>query len=173
MRYSFGLVFEGEREPEPLSEKHANVLVRPPKLYLGGLAGGCLLELLWPLGPGLAGGALRPVIIGIALALIGGAVIWKAFQQFADAGTTIPVDEPTDALVMHGLYGWSRNPVYIGLTIIYTGLSIALTTGWALLLLPILLMVMNRGVIAAEEAYLSEGFGQPYLDYMKKVPRWL
>lgn len=173
MRYSLSLLIQGEREPDPLSECHANVLVRPPNLYLGGLASGCLLELLWPLGPGLAGGTLRPIIIGLGLAVIGIVIIWKAVRQFADAGTTIPVDEPTDALVTHGLYNWSRNPIYIGLTIIYAGLSIALTSGWALLVLPVLLMIMNKGVIEAEEAYLSQEFGAPYLEYKEKVPRWL
>jgi protein-S-isoprenylcysteine O-methyltransferase Ste14 len=156
-----------------LSENHADVLVRPPNLYLGGLIASCLLELLWPLGPGLAAGNLRPVIIGLVLSVIGAGMIWKAVRQFTDAGTTIPVDEPTDALVTHGLYGWSRNPIYVGLTTIYVGLSIALTTGWALLVLPILLMVMSRGVIDTEEAYLSQEFGTPYKEYKEKVPRWL
>lgn len=156
-----------------MSENHADVLLRPPNLYLGGLIAACLLELLWPLGPGLAGGNLRPVIIGLVLTVIGAGMIWKAIRQFTDAGTTIPVDEPTDALVTHGLYGWSRNPIYVGLTTIYVGLSIALTTGWALLFLPILLAVMNRGVIEAEEAYLSREFGTPYKEYKEKVPRWL
>lgn len=156
-----------------MSERHANVLVRPPNLYLGGLVTGCLLELLWPLGPGLAGGTLRPVIIGLGLAAIGVAIAVKAFRQFADAGTTLPVDEPTDALVTHGIYNVSRNPIYIGLTIFYVGLSIALTTGWALLVLPFVLAVMRKGVIEPEEAYLRQEFGASYLEYKEKVPRWL
>ena len=156
-----------------MSENHANVLVRPPNLYLGGLVAGCLLELVLPLGPGLAGGTLRPVIIGLGLAAIGIAIVWKAIRQFADAGATIQVDEPTDALVTHGLYSWSRNPIYIALTLIYVGLSIALTTGWALLFLPLVLGVMQKGVIEREEAYLSREFGEPYMDYSDRVPRWL
>jgi len=156
-----------------LSENHANVLVRPPNLYLGGLVAGCLLELVLPLGPGLAGGTLRPIIIGLGLAAIGIAIVWKAIRQFADAGATIQVDEPTDALVTHGLYSWSRNPIYIALTLIYVGLSIALTTGWALLFLPLVLGVMQKGVIEREEAYLEQEFGTPYLEYKNKVPRWL
>jgi protein-S-isoprenylcysteine O-methyltransferase Ste14 len=166
-------MYQGERGPEPVSERHANVLVRPPNLYLGGLALGCLFELLLPLGPGLAGGKLRPIIIGLGLAAIGVVIIWKAIRQFVDAGTTIPVDEPTDALVTHGLYNWSRNPIYIGLTVIYVGLSIALTTGWALLFLPVVLGVMQKGVIEREEAYLQKKFGAPYEKYKEKVPRWL
>lgn len=156
-----------------MSECHANVLVRPPNLYLGGFVAGCLFELLLPLGPGLAGGTLRPVIIGIGMAVIGVVIIWKAIRQFTEAGTTIPVDEPTDALVTHGLYSLSRNPIYIGLTIIYVGLSISLTTGWALMFLPVLLVVMRRGVIEPEEAYLQKEFGAKYHEYKEKVPRWL
>ena len=156
-----------------MSEHHANVLVRPPNLYLGGLVAGCLFELLLPLGPGLAGGTLRPIVIGLGLAAIGATFVWKASRQFADAGTTIPVDEPSDALVTHGLYGWSRNPIYMALNVIYVGLSIALTSGWALLVLPVLLIVMKKGVIEPEEAYLEKEFGAQYHEYKDKVPRWL
>ncbi len=156
-----------------MNESHVNVLVRPPNLYLGGLAAGCLMELVLPLGPGLAGGTLRPVLIGLGLGAIGIAIVWKAFRQFADAGTTVPLDQPTDALVTHGLYSWSRNPIYIALTVIYVGLSIALTTGWALLFLPVVLGAMQKGVIECEEAYLRQEFGAPYMDYNDKVPRWL
>lgn len=156
-----------------MSERHANVLVRPPYLYLGGFITGCLMEFLVPLGPGLAGGTARPVWIGLGLAAIGVAIAWQAIRLFADAGTSIPVDEPTDALVTRGLYSWSRNPIYIGLTVFYLGLSIALTTGWALLILPLVLAVMQKGVIEREEAYLGQEFGAQYLEYKDKVPRWL
>ena len=156
-----------------MSERYANVLVRPPNLYLGGLAAGCLFELLLPLGPGLTGGSLRAVLVGLGLAAIGVGIAWKAIRLFTEAGTTIPLDEPTDALVTHGLYSWSRNPIYIALTIFYVGLSIALTTGWALLFLPVVIVVMQQGVIEREEAYLEQEFGTPYLEYKNKVPRWL
>ena len=156
-----------------MSERHANALVHPPILYLGGLVTGCLLELLVPLGPGLAGGTPRPVWIGLGLAAIGVAIAVKAIRQFTDAGTSLPVHTPTDALVTEGLYSWSRNPIYIALSVFYVGLSIALTTGWALLLLPIVIVVLQKGVIEREEAYLAEEFGAQYLAYKKRVPRWL
>jgi len=156
-----------------MSERHADVLVRPPFLYLGGLTAGCVAELFLPLGPGLAGGTARPVWIGLGLAAIGVAIGWKAFRQFADAGTSIQLDEPTHALVSDGLYGWSRNPIYIGLTVVYAGLSIALTTGWALLFLPVVIGILKKAVIEPEEAYLAQEFGDGYLDYKRQVPRWL
>ncbi|MHA1164223.1 MAG: methyltransferase family protein [Alphaproteobacteria bacterium] len=156
-----------------MSERHANALVRPPILYLGGLVTGCLLELLLPLGPGLAGGAARAVWTGLAIAAIGIAIAVKAMRLFNDAGTSLPVHTPTDALVTEGLYSWSRNPIYIALSLFYVGLSIALTTGWALLLLPVVIAALQKGVILREEAYLAEEFGEEYLAYKKRVPRWL
>ena len=94
-------------------------------------------------------------------------------RLFVDAGTSLPVHTPTNALVTTGLYGWSRNPIYIALSVFYVGLSIALTTGWALLLLPLVIFVLQKGVIEREEAYLTEEFGEEYTAYKKRVPRWL
>lgn len=173
MGYSLRLMKSREYEHEAMSERHADVLVRPPILYLGGLFAGVLIELVWPIGPGLAGGGLRPVLIGLGLAAIGLGIGWKGIRQFSDAGTSLQVDEPTQALVTGGLYGWSRNPIYIGLSVLYAGLAIALTTGWALLLLPVVIGVMNKGVIEREEAYLAGEFKEDYLAYKKQVPRWL
>ena len=156
-----------------MSERHANALVHPPILYLGGLVTGSLLEVLMPIGPGLAGGSARAVWAGLAIAAVGFAIAVKAMKLFADAGTSLPVHTPTDALVTEGLYSWSRNPIYISLSVFYVGLSIALTTGWALLLLPFVIVILQKGVIEREEAYLAEEFGEAYLAYRNRVPRWL
>ncbi len=147
--------------------------MRPPNLFLGGFTAGCLLELIAPIGPGLAGGSARPVWVGLGLVVIAVGIAAKAVSQFRQAGTSIPLDQPTDALVTSGLYSLSRNPIYIALVVLYVGLSITLTTGWALLVLPILLMVLQRGVIEREETFLAEEFGETYIAYKKKVPRWL
>jgi len=156
-----------------MSEHHANVLVRPPTLFLGALTAACLLELIAPIGPGLAKGTKLPIWIGLGLAVIGVGIAAKAVSQFTDAGTTVPINEPTDTLVTNGLYGLSRNPIYIAAIVFYVGLSIALTTGWALLMLPAVLMILKKGVIEREEAFLTEEFGETYLAYKSKVPRWV
>lgn len=156
-----------------MSEKHIVVPVRPPNLFLGSLALGAILELIYPIGPGLAGGSARAVWIGLGIAVVGIALGWKAIVQFTEAGTTVPLDEPTDALVTNGLYAWSRNPIYVALTTAYSGLAIALTSGWALILLPFTLFFLQKTVIEREEELLAREFGDTYLEYKKKVPRWL
>lgn len=156
-----------------MSNRHIEPPVRPPNLFLGALIAGCVLELLFPLGPGLAGGNLRAIFIGLGIAVIGIGIAWKAVVQFTDAGTSVPLDEPTDALVTDGLYNWSRNPIYIGLCVLYVGLSIALTTVWALLLLPLIIIFLRRTVIEREEALLIAEYGDEYQTYKTRVPRWL
>lgn len=163
----------GDKKGQPLSQQHIEVPIRPPNLFLGALVVGCILELIMPLGPGLAGGGTRAILIGLGLAAIGIAIAWKAIVQFADAGTSVQLDEPTDALVTGGLYSWSRNPIYIGLSVCYTGLSIALTSPWTLLLLPVVLLILSRTVIVKEEAFLASEFGEAYGAYKARVPRWL
>ena len=161
------------RDPDPASNRQVDAVVRPPTLFLGAFTAGCLLDIFLPIGPGLAQGTARPVWIGLGIAVIGVGIAAKAVSQFTEAGTSVPVQEPTDALVTNGLYALSRNPIYIALIVFYTGLAIALTTGWALLLLPVVVAVLKKGVIEREEALLTQEFGDAYLAYKKKVPRWL
>lgn len=103
-------------------------------------------------------------------ALIGLSGAWALRR----AGTTISVDRPTTAIVASGPYRYSRNPLYVALTLLYLGLgAAALNTLWALVLLPPLLVVIQRGVIEREERYLERKFGEEYRRYKRRVRRWL
>ena len=61
----------------------------------------------------------------------------------------------------------------LALTLLYTGLGMLFNTVWTLLLLPVVLLLMNRGVIEREEAYLEQKFGAQYQAYRENVRRWL
>jgi len=150
-----------------------DIVIRPPFLFLGGLTAGALLELIWPLGPGLGQGSWKPVVIGLFFAACGGALSFRSAMGLRDAGTSFHFHEATNSVVSEGLYRLSRNPIYIGLIIFYFGLALALTSGWMLLLLPLCIAVLRRGVIVREEVFLEGKFGQPYRLYKAKVPRWL
>jgi protein-S-isoprenylcysteine O-methyltransferase Ste14 len=68
---------------------------------------------------------------------------------------------------------WSRNPIYVGLFLLYTGIAIAAASPWMLLSIVPLAIAMRYGVVAREERYLEQRFGDAYRDYKTRVRRWL
>jgi len=152
---------------------HPPVVVRPPILFGGTLVLALIIEGLAPLGPGLGGGSGRAVAVGLSFAVLGGALLAMAANRFNQAGTNLPTWEPTLALVEDGPFRFSRNPIYIGLLLIYFGIATALTSVWAMLFLPGLLAIMHYGIVLREETYLAEKFGAAYKSYQARVPRWL
>jgi protein-S-isoprenylcysteine O-methyltransferase Ste14 len=89
------------------------------------------------------------------------------------AGTNIKPSQPTTAIVQTGPFRFSRNPLYISLTLFYLGVCLMFNALWPLLLLPPLLVVVQRGIIYREERYLEAKFGEEYRDYRRRVRRWL
>ena len=94
-------------------------------------------------------------------------------RRFLAAGTNIPPNLPTTALVVDGIYGRTRNPLYLGATLVYLGLSVAAGSPWAIVLVVPLLWVINVGVIGREERYLERKFGDAYRAYKGRVRRWV
>jgi protein-S-isoprenylcysteine O-methyltransferase Ste14 len=152
---------------------HANVAIKPPILFLGALALGCLLSLVIPIGPRLASPNGLALTVGLTFVGLGFALAALSARRFQLAGTQVMPDRPSTALVTTGPYHFTRNPIYIGFVLIYFGLSIILTSAWVLLLLVPTLIVLQRGVVAREEAYLERTFGDAYRRYQARVPRWL
>jgi protein-S-isoprenylcysteine O-methyltransferase Ste14 len=77
------------------------------------------------------------------------------------------------ALVTSGIHGWSRNPIYIGMFLLYAGIGLAARSPWVLILMLPLAVILRYGVIAREETYLERRFGDAYRDYQARVRRWL
>ncbi|HEV8673882.1 MAG TPA: isoprenylcysteine carboxylmethyltransferase family protein [Methylomirabilota bacterium] len=112
-------------------------------------------------------------VLGIAL-LAGWVIVsLPAILALRRAGTSVNPARPTTALVTWGPYRVTRNPLYVGLTMLYLGLTAWFNALWPLLLLPIVLVVMQRGVIVREERYLERKFGEEYRRYKARVRRWL
>ncbi len=146
------------------------VIAKPPLIYLGFLLLGLGLDWLWPVAvlPEAAQYALGGTLVGL-----GGLVAVAAIRRFKAAGTSFRTHEPATAILSDGLYGVSRNPIYLALTAIYLGVGIMVDAGWVLALLGPLLAVMHFGVITREERYLEHKFGDEYLRYKAKVRRWI
>ncbi len=94
-------------------------------------------------------------------------------RRFAAASTPVSPLHPTRALVVDGPYRYSRNPDYVGQTLIYAGSSVMRNRVWPLLLLPAVLAIVTHGVVRREERYLNAEFGTAYQEYAGRVPRWL
>lgn len=155
---------------QDVATNRAGIVAPPPVMYLGVLSLGLLLEWLWPmrllrwpLAVGVGSAILVCGVIGLAAAI---RTIWRA-------QTPIDPYKATTALVTDGLFRFSRNPIYVSDTLIYVGLSLALNAWWALALTPVLVLIMQVGVVAREEGYLERKFGDDYLRYKRQVRRWL
>lgn len=151
----------------------SQAIVRPPLLYFFAIVGGVVLERLLPLGDADSNVIPSGTFVGTLAIIAGFAVFAAAMRGFSRAETNVPTTMPTTAIVTCGVYRFSRNPIYLGMTLFYLGLSFVLQNVYMLILLVPVLLVMRYGVIAREEAYLERKFGEDYLSYKQKVRRWL
>jgi protein-S-isoprenylcysteine O-methyltransferase Ste14 len=149
---------------------HPGVIAPPPVIYVATLGIAWFLDARYPLH--LPSGVLTTAL-GLSLIGIGLFVAAGAFRVMARAKTHIDPYKPVLAFVTDGPFRFTRNPLYMALTLFYLGGTTLVHALWAVLLLPILLAVMTYGVIAREERYLERKFGQEYVSYKAKVRRWI
>jgi protein-S-isoprenylcysteine O-methyltransferase Ste14 len=150
----------------------ARVIVRPPLLFLTCLILGLVLDRVLPLPLALPEAALRWTAGGV-LIVLGVAIFAAGIRNFSRAATPVPSTRPVRTLVTTGIHGWSRNPIYVGMFLIYAGIGIAAPSPWMLILALPLAISIRYGVVAREEAYLERRFGDAYRDYKARVRRWL
>jgi protein-S-isoprenylcysteine O-methyltransferase Ste14 len=110
-----------------------------------------------------------------ALAVIGGAIGLAGVRSFHQAQTTVnPLNpERSTALVVGGVYRWSRNPMYLGLLLALIGWGLFLANAFALLAALAFVPCMNRFQIGPEERALAEAYGSAFSTYCRQVRRWL
>lgn len=142
----------------------------PPLLYVGGFLIGLGLELAFPIGelP-----TVLAVVLGVAGLLIFLALDGTAMARFFRAQTSVIPSKPTTAFVTSGPYRFTRNPMYVGMAFLYAGFALGFGVFWALAMLPLVLLVVDRVVIPPEERFLDAHFGQAFADYRGRVRRWL
>jgi protein-S-isoprenylcysteine O-methyltransferase Ste14 len=134
---------------------------------------GALLERLVPIAVGSPQLARCGFIAGIVLTIAGMLLAFSGWGIFMKTGTTtVPFHEAT-TLVTWGPYRFTRNPMYLGLFLIYVGVAGLRTEIWPLLLLPLLVAHVHQIVIPVEEARLREVFGDAYEQYSARVRRWV
>ena len=149
----------------------ANRIPWPPLLDALTLAAAILLDRIVPSGPWPS--ALARHAFGAALLLAGLTVALAGVARFRAVGTPVDPTGRAQALATGGIYGVTRNPMYLGTCIAFLGLGLLIPLPWLLPLLPLLALGLWLLAIRREEAYLQRRFGAAYSDYRAKVRRWL
>ncbi len=137
-----------------------------PEAHITGLIAGFLINFLYPLGVNFPQG-LRHILgwpaIGIGVFLAGWAVITVADMDVAS---------PT-GIITNGPYAFSRNPMYVGWTMISLGIALILNNIWIFLFLIVTVFYTHKFVILKEEHSLEGQFGEQYQKYKQDVRRYL
>ena len=157
-------------EDEQYNADNPGVIAPPPLIYAGALLAGLLANRRYRI-PFLP----RPVArtLGWPLVACGLAVGLLGFREMCRAETNLDPRKPATTLVTRGPFRFTRNPLYLSMTLLYGGISALANALPAALLLPIVLHLMRRGVIEREERYLERKFGDVYLQYKVRAPRWI
>lgn len=144
--------------------------VRPPVVVLASLLSGAVLTVAWPL-PFLP--RLLRLPGGGLLVAMAAALFSYSIRQFRTAGTPVPGNRPTTAIVRTGPYRFSRNPIYLAFFALHLGLTIWVDSLWLVVTLIATVAIIAVVVVPREERYLTERFGAEYLEYKASVRRWL
>ena len=153
---------------------NAGVRIPPPLFYAVAVILGLLLDGLHSLrisavvGSGLVRTAAAWLLLALSLYLMS-----TAFRLFWRKQTSVVPIRPATVLVIEGPYRLTRNPMYVGLALLTTALSVFLDTWWPIILLVPALVMVKWFVIAREESYLHRRFGAEYDAYARQVRRWL
>lgn len=150
------------------TERGARVRIPPPLAFAAAMVAGLLLP-----GLRLQGNHLARIAAG-ALLLAGGASLGlAAIGLFRRTGQDPAPWKPTPELIRAGPYRYTRNPMYLGMTLLALSAAAFAGRGWIALLAPVALAAVHFTAVLREEEYLAEQFGAPYLAYQAKVRRYL
>lgn len=153
--------------PDPA--ERPNRIPWPPLLYGAALAIGLVADRIVPLPLGLGSAAW----IGLPVAALGlGLDLWT-LATFARAKTNVLPHRPAGRLLVHGPFARTRNPIYLGNTILVAGLGLLFDTAWLLVGAAAAALACHHLAILREEAHLAARFGPDWHAYAARVPRWI
>ena len=110
--------------------------------------------------------ALVPFSAGLAV------LLWCVAAFYRQGRGTLAPWDPPRHLVRAGLYRWSRNPMYVGVTLIIWGWAVALHSQAVWIYAAIVMVAFHLRVVLYEEPWLARTFGEDWLRYKGEVRRW-
>lgn len=144
----------------------------PPSVSLICLLTGIIIECFSPFNFSLTETYIQ-IILGCMIGVLGFIFMSVAHDKFKSIGTNIPLNLPATELVDRGLFRFSRNPMYLGISIFFIGVGVTIGSFWILIAYFVLFLYFNFYIIPREEAYMNRAFGKKYQDYCRRVRRWL
>jgi protein-S-isoprenylcysteine O-methyltransferase Ste14 len=154
------------------SEDNAGITFPPPFVYAGLAALAWMLDRRWPLRPPAS---LFPLLDALGALLLAGGLLLAGVSMvlFLRAGTSPIPHRPAAVFVATGTYRLSRNPMYLGMTLVLSGFGLLVERPGLVAAALASALLVDRFVIRREEAYLERRFGRSYLDYKLRVRRWI
>lgn len=144
--------------------------IPPPVYFLTGLIAMILLSSFVPIGRWLQ---YHWRYVGILLLVSGFSLGLGSGLYFRRLGTNPRPGAKATLIVTTGPFKYTRNPMYLGFITMLIGTAILLGTVSPVFVIPIFFILVQKQFILREEKWMEDWFGQPYLEYKKKTPRWL
>ena len=150
----------------------AAIRIPPPLFFFVCLGFGFLLEYFLPIHP-ISLSLIPRVIVGCIFILISGYFAASAFVVLIKNKTSFDTSKSTTKIVTDGSFRFSRNPLYLSLLLLLFGIAVLMFSIWLFFTIPILYILFLFKAVKPEESYLSQKFGEEYLEYSAKVRRWV
>ena len=154
------------------TSKGPGVFVPPPLLYVLIFIAAVFLQKRIPITDKLFHlSAIK--VMGAILLIVALYFSVRSLRQFFLTKNTLVLIKRASSLQTTGIYGMTRNPMYVGLAIVYLGITCFIGNWWNIILFPVLFIIVQEYIIKREEKYLELEFGQEYSNYKRTVRRWL
>jgi len=154
------------------AKKHPGVYIPPPLIYVAFFLLSFLMQSRFPLNNAPLHLSVAK-IVGVVMIVLYLLFFIAALRRFILSKNTLVTIKPAHSLETSGIYSFTRNPMYVSLICLYSGLAVFLGNWWTLILLPFLITVVQLYVINKEEQYLQQAFGNSYKEYKRRVRRWI
>jgi len=152
--------------------KGPGVYILPPLFYVLVFIGAVLIQKMIPISDALFH-LLATKIAGVIFLITALFFLVRSLRQFFLTKNTLILIKPASSLQTTGIYGITRNPMYVGLAIVYLGVTCFIGNWWNIILFPLLFLIVQEYIIKREERYLNLEFGKEYDEYRRIVRRWL
>jgi protein-S-isoprenylcysteine O-methyltransferase Ste14 len=152
--------------------KGPGVYIPPPLIYIITFLAAIFIQKIIPINNQIFHSKLIKYL-GVVLIITALFFLIRSLMQFFLTKNTVILIKPATSLQTTGIYGITRNPMYVGLLLIYLGITCFIGNWWNIILLPLLIFTIQEYVIKKEERYLKIEFDEEYEKYKASVRRWL